>query len=101
MADHQRLREERERLGMTQIELGSVGGIREHDQCRYEIGIKKFDANYLIAIAAVGADVLYILTGQRTERLLPSQELALLDDYRVCDDDAKRIIEGSANLSSQ
>ena len=100
MAEHQRLREERERLGMTQIELGSIGGISKQDQCRYETGTKKFDANYLIAIAVAGANVLYILTGQRTERSLPSQERALLDDYRACDDDAKRIIEGSAILSS-
>lgn len=106
MANHQRLREERERLGMTQLEFGSIGGVLKQAQHRYETGTRKPDIEYLVAIAAAGADVLYILTGQRSSpmidvQLLPPRERALLNDYRACGDDAKRIIEGSSHLGSQ
>ncbi len=106
MGNHDRLREERERLGMTQAELGEIGGVRKQAQHMYESGTRKPDMDYLTAISAVGADVLYILTGQRSApvdeaQALPPRERALIDNYRACDDDGKRVIEGAARLGSQ
>ena len=60
-----RLREERERLGLNQVEFGSIGGVKKLAQINYEKGERHPDSAYLAAIAAAGADVLYILTGQR------------------------------------
>ena len=60
-----RLREERERLGMNQVDFGAVGGVKKLAQINYEKGERSPDSAYLAAIAAAGADVLYILTGQR------------------------------------
>jgi hypothetical protein len=72
----------------------------------YEKGERSPDASFLSAIAEAGADVLYVLTGARSqeaqeEQLLPPRERALIDNYRACDDDGKRVIEGAARLGSQ
>ena len=61
-----RLREERERLGLSQQEMAEAGGVKKMAQWTYEKGERHPDTRYLAAIAALGADVLYILTGQRT-----------------------------------
>jgi transcriptional regulator with XRE-family HTH domain len=66
-----RLREERERLGISQTEFARIGGASKGSQILYEKG-KPPTADYLEAIAEAGADVTYILTGRR-ER--PAAEL--------------------------
>lgn len=60
-----RLREERERLGYNQTDFAAIGGVGRKSQFNYEEGERQPDAAYLAAAAAVGVDVLYILTGQR------------------------------------
>lgn len=60
-----RLREEREKLGQNQEQFGLIGGVKKLAQINYEKGDRFPDAQYLAAIAAAGADVRYILTGQR------------------------------------
>ena len=60
-----RLREVREALGLSQQALAERCGITARSQRNYESGERLPDAAYLAAIAAAGADVLYILTGQR------------------------------------
>lgn len=81
-----RLREERERLGYSQPGFGEVGGVKKLAQINYEKADRHPDALYLARIAEVGADVLYIITGQRSQKdasacLPPDQEL-LLEAYR-------------------
>lgn len=60
-----RLREERKRLGMNQSEFARAAGIHLNTQSRYEKGEREPDTAYLIAAARVGADIAFILTGQR------------------------------------
>lgn len=62
----ERLREERQRLGMNQTDFGVIGGVTRDAQSNYEASRRHPDALYLSAIAAVGADVGYILTGVRS-----------------------------------
>lgn len=97
-----RLREERERLGMTQEGLGQAGGVLKRALIRYEKGERMPDAAFLAAIAAAGADVLYILTGQRTEGVASDPaEQVLLDSYRRCKSEAKaNLIQTAALLSA-
>lgn len=57
-----RLRKERKRLGMTQQELGLVGGVSKTTQLLYEGGTHPEAVNYLARIAAAGADVMFLLT---------------------------------------
>lgn len=58
-----RLTEERKRLGYTQADFGALGGVERNAQGHYEAGRRVPDASYLAAIAAHGADIVYILTG--------------------------------------
>ncbi|CAM5787548.1 helix-turn-helix domain-containing protein [Ottowia pentelensis] len=81
-----RLREERERLGANQETFGALAGVRKQAQLLYEKGERSPDAAYLAAIAAAGADVLYILTGRRSQavppqELLPEGDRILLDNF--------------------
>lgn len=101
-----RLREERERLEMTQEALGHAGGVLKRALIRYEKGERMPDAAFLAAIAAAGADVLYILTGQRaggapSVPALDTAEQVLLDSYRRCGATAKQnLIQTAALLSA-
>lgn len=63
-----RLREERKRLKLTQAEMGGVGGVMEMVQKHYESGDHFPDGQYLCGIAAIGADINYIITGQSAAR---------------------------------
>ena len=70
-----RLREERERLGFNQAELASVLGQTRETQGRYEAEKRSPDWNYLDSLRQVGADILYILTGERSSQLpLPAAD---------------------------
>lgn len=61
-----RIKEERKRLGMDQIAFGNLGGVQAVAQSNYENDKRNPDAAYLAAVAAAGADVLYIVTGVRS-----------------------------------
>lgn len=61
----ERLREERAKTGMSQTEFAAVAGVGKQSQINYEGEKRQPDAAYLAAIAEIGADVLYILTGRR------------------------------------
>jgi transcriptional regulator with XRE-family HTH domain len=80
----ERLKDERVRLGKSQTDMASVGGVGKTTQINYEKGVRSPDAAYLAAVAAAGVDVLYVLTGQRSsgEETLAPDEAALLDNYR-------------------
>lgn len=65
-----RLREERMRLGMSQDQLGTIARQSRKSVLRYESEERAPDAPFLEAIAAHGADVLYILTGRREQPAL-------------------------------
>ncbi len=61
----ERLKTERDALGLSQQALADRLGVSLRSQQNYEKGDRLPDAGYLAAIAAAGADVRYILTGQR------------------------------------
>jgi transcriptional regulator with XRE-family HTH domain len=62
-----RLREERQRFGLNQIDFGEWGGVTKSAQLNYEKGERSPDADYLMALMARGVDVHYLLTGVRQE----------------------------------
>jgi transcriptional regulator with XRE-family HTH domain len=78
-----RLRGERERLGFTQPAFGSIGGVQKLAQLKYEKGERFPGADYLAAIAKVGADVQYIVTGERCSGALSADENELIDRFRA------------------
>ena len=65
-----RLRQERERLGLSQKSFGEIGGVEANAQGKYENGDRAPKADYLSRVAARGVDVLYVLTGTRTPTLV-------------------------------
>ena len=77
-----RLKEERERLRMTQESFSVAGGAGKRAYIRYEQGERLPDAGFLAAISASGADVLYVLTGRRSATALSPEEQTLLGYYR-------------------
>ena len=60
-----RLKEEREALGFSQTDFAAIGGVGRKSQFNYEEDERKADTAYLEKIATVGADVRYIITGDR------------------------------------
>jgi len=60
-----RLAEERKRLGLNQDGFATRLGIARSSQVNYETNKRSPDADYLTSSAAIGVDVLYILTGER------------------------------------
>ncbi|CAN7471195.1 helix-turn-helix domain-containing protein [Acidovorax sp. LjRoot194] len=82
---HERLREERKRVGLTQTDLAAIGGVQKNAQSLYESGTRKPDSDYLQAVAAAGLDVLYVIIGKRgtaSEGTLSEAESALLTRWR-------------------
>lgn len=83
-----RLREERERLGMTQQALGEATGKNKQTQLRYETGQNSPTTAYLISASRQGVDAGYVLTGYRNQ--LHQDEKELLARYRAASRELRR-----------
>lgn len=64
----ERLRKERNRLGLNQTDFGGLAGISTNAQANYENDSRSPNAKYLAALAGHGVDVGYVLTGEHTVR---------------------------------
>lgn len=87
-----RLKTERERLGFTQAEFSQLGGVSERVQQRYEKEGSQPDLVYLGKVAALGVDILYVVTGQRTPKgtdTLGDDEARLVKNYNQVDSTGK------------
>ncbi|MBT2784789.1 MULTISPECIES: LexA family transcriptional regulator [unclassified Halomonas] len=62
----ERLKEERERLGLSQTALALIGGVGKTTQIKYEKGASSPDSSYLSAVSDEGVDIFYVLKGQRS-----------------------------------
>lgn len=81
-----RLKEERSRLGLSQTDLGAAGGVGKTTQINYEKGTGSPDAKYLSAVAALGIDILYVVTGVSTPQVLEgftAAENKLVNQFRA------------------
>ncbi|MQR01440.1 helix-turn-helix domain-containing protein [Glaciimonas soli] len=76
------LKEERARLAMNQDDFAAVGGLKRRAQTLYEQNERSPDAVYLRALAAIGVDVQYILTGEQAASALTQHEKEMLINYR-------------------
>ncbi len=77
-----RLREERERLGLSQVAFSERGHVGKHSQINYESDRRNPDSKYLSSIGKIGADIMYILTGTGNPTL-PDRTLPLSGDVRI------------------
>ena len=82
----ERLREERERLGLNQTDFGVSVGVSRGTQKAYELGSGSPDIRYLAALEEAGVEVQYVLTGTKAPGIAPEAnpaEAALLNQYRA------------------
>jgi len=89
-----RLTEERLRLGFSQKALAAILEKTSMTQIKYESEETRPDIAYLLGLDKLGADIYYIVTGQRSENNLAKDELEILNGYRSLDDRAKRGVSG-------
>lgn len=93
----ERLKEERERLNLSQSAFAEIGGVQKNAQINYEKNSRSPDAAYLQALASIGVDVLYVITGQRNENTASSPiELSYLRICRALPDQNARLAGNAA-----
>lgn len=98
-----RLKTAREALGLSQQDMADAGGVSLRSQQNYEAGLRSPDSDYLAAIAAAGADVLHILTGQRSASASATKpdEAALLKKYRAAPQSGKDALQKTGAALAQ
>lgn len=62
-----RLKEERERIALTQAAFGKLCGVGKTAQYTYESGQRFPDAGYLAAAEGLGVDLTYLFSGMRAD----------------------------------
>lgn len=82
MSIGQRIKEERERLNLSQTSFGDIGGMGKTTVQAWERGTAFPNASFLEQAATFGVDVFYVITGQSLENTATtSTELGYL---RIC-----------------
>lgn len=99
----ERLKAERERLGLSQTAFGELCGVRKQAQINYEKGERSPDTDYLQKAQSAGVDASYLLTGMRSTLTLSSEEQVLVDKYRLASPETKNqilllLLGGSASV---
>ena len=83
-----RLREERERLGLSPASFAALGGASIHSAHEWERGASSPETEFLARVASRGVDVLYVLTAQRaagSAEVLTPDQAAFVEHYQHAD----------------
>jgi transcriptional regulator with XRE-family HTH domain len=91
-----RLKEERERLGLTQEKFASLAGVQRRTLVDWEKGVSSPTALQLSKLADAGADASYIVTGRRSADALTPTETVLVDNYRHTSKEGQDAIKRTA-----
>lgn len=92
-----RLAEERRRLGLKQAEFAKRAGTQVPKQSLYENDKRELRADYLARLAGAGVDVIYVLTGRRSEsESLDGAASELLTAYVALPADMQHALEALA-----
>lgn len=102
MSIGERLREERERMGLSQPKFAALASTTKQTLFSWESGKTAPDGFQLSVLAESGVDIQYVLTGHREVGVpVDAAEQALLESYRRCGSDAKiNLIQTAALLSA-
>ncbi|MGE7094741.1 helix-turn-helix domain-containing protein [Pseudomonas fulva] len=95
----ERLKEERERLGLNQTDFAALAGASKNTQYNYEKGERSPDSNYLAAAAAQGVDILYVITGARVPQPSASftpEETEFVEILRSIEDTDRAVLHRTA-----
>ena len=85
-----RLREERNRLGLIQSDAAKAGGVGFTAYHTYEKGDRSPNVEVLQKWHDAGFDVLYLVTGIRNDSTLSNEDSSLLARIHQLDDKARR-----------
>jgi transcriptional regulator with XRE-family HTH domain len=98
-----RLKEERERLGLTQEAFSAVAGAKRRTLVDWEKGVSSPTAAQMSLLSEIGVDVYYVLTGQRIglATTLSARESALVENYRASPEEAKKALETTSAALAQ
>lgn len=101
----QRLKSERERVGMTQPDFAAIAGVGKTTVINWEKDASSPTAVQLLAFKEAGVDVVYVITGERADQPpshqvsdsvrpygLSADEDALLKAYRRSTPEARAIV---------
>lgn len=92
-----RLKEERERLHLTQTSLGDIGGMGKTTVIAWERGTAFPNAEFLSAAASFGMDVYYVITGERLDNTATTPiELSYLRICRALPDQTAKMAGNAA-----
>lgn len=106
----ERIKAERVRLKFSQEAFGDFAGVGKHSQIRYEKGERSPDGDYFSSIHALGADVLYIITGHRAPfvaqehmpYLTPARNLAGdIAEMKLSQEDADTLLALAVRLENK
>lgn len=95
MSIGERLREERERLGLKQPALAEIAKTTKKTQIEYEKNITSPKAVYLAEVAKLGIDIQYVITGVPSVTSMSSQEMMLIEQFRSLDERGKGAVLGT------
>lgn len=73
-----RLKEERNKLGISQEVFGAIAGVSKQSQINYEKSERYPDLKYLQNISELGCDVQYIITGISSSSIISREHTELL-----------------------
>lgn len=92
-----RLAEERKRLGLKQAEFADLVGTDVPKQSLYENDRRELRADYLARLAEADVDIVYVLTGRRSDgEWLKEGPSELLSAYLSLPPDMQEALEGLA-----
>lgn len=87
-----RLKGERERLGLDQTDVAERAGISVVALSNYENDKRSPSASFLMALANVGYDSAYLITGNKSGVVVSADDLTWFDLINRLSDDEKKII---------
>lgn len=90
-----RLKEERVRLGFNQTDFAALAGVAKTSQFNYEKGDRSPDAEYLAAVAAVGVDIQYVVTGKHVPAesgSITADEFDVLRFLRLMPEEDRKVV---------
>ena len=86
-----RIRRERERLALRPDHLAEAAGLTDTEQIHFEADAATPPTDYFAAIAALGLDIRYVITGVRAYPISPD-EFDLLRHYRAASPDVRAAV---------
>ena len=99
-----RLREERLRIAVQQVDMAEACDVSRGTLATWEKGEQAPNAAILSKMASMGVDVLYVVTGQRqgeTEATLAPEEKTLLSAWRSSGEKGRTALTAVAEVLKQ